>query len=495
MDKLHGSLQENIITLLCHDDDYGKIVVNAIDVNLLEGDYRVVAEKAIDFWKLNSEAPKAHTVDLFGDILGDEGNRKAATYRRILAQMGELAQVVNAKYVVSQIERFMRMQRYKAAILESAEKLQNNELMALDEIEELWHELLAQREYKFEKGMGLIELDRIMEYMAKHHREFFTGISAFDHNSIVPARGEVMLFLAAVGKGKSWWLIHIAKLAALQRKRVLHISLEMSEELVGLRYIQAMMSIAKRPGELETTRLVVDGDDDNPQQKLVDLKRETIEPDMTLISSADAISTNTESLMKWHPKKFGNVLIKRFPPRALSVSGLRSYLDTLEASDGFVPDILVLDYIGIMNTDAKNHRISLGRVMEDFRAVCVERNIAGVTAHQVQREGALAKNVRATHVAEDWSLIATADIAITYSQTPAEKKLGLARLYVDKARNDKDQFGVLITQQYGVGQFVLESLRLRSDYPSLLKDFADDVLGRGKSRRGEDEGEEDEIEE
>ena len=77
-------------------------------------------------------------------------------------------------------------------------------------------------------------------------------------------------------------------------------------------------------------------------------------------------------------------------------------------------------------------------------------------------------------MADDWSLIGTADRAITYSATPQEVRHGLARLFVDKARSDKDKFGVLISQNYAFGQFVLDSAPLHDAYWEVLKDVDDD---------------------
>jgi replicative DNA helicase len=156
----------------------------------------------------------------------------------------------------------------------------------------------------------------------------------------------------------------------------------------------------------------------------------------------------------------------------LSANGLRAYLDALESVHGFIPDMIILDYVGIMKTDEKNPRTSLGRMFEEFRAICVERNAAGVTAHQVSKMGADAQLVKATHVAEDWSLIMTADQAITYSQTPEEEKVGLARLFVAKARTEEDKFGVVITQSYKLGQFALSSAPLDKTYEDYLEEVS-----------------------
>src|SRR3977135_2364564 len=119
-ERLNSTLQENLLTLLCYDDDKGKLVASILDPALFEGDLRVLAERAVEFWKIHKEAPKHHTPDLVGDIIDDPHNRKAKTYQRILTSMLELADNVNSNYVLDQLRKFTRLQTLKDAILRSA---------------------------------------------------------------------------------------------------------------------------------------------------------------------------------------------------------------------------------------------------------------------------------------------------------------------------------------------------------------------------------------
>ena len=65
-----------------------------------------------------------------------------------------------------------------------------------------------------------------------------------------------------------------------------------------------------------------------------------------------------------------------------------------------------------------------------------------------------------THIAEDWSLLGTVDTAVTYSQSQDERGLGVARVYVDAARNAPDKWTAQITQSYATGQFCIDSVYL-----------------------------------
>lgn len=474
-----GTLQENLLTLLCHSDDHGKAVASLVDPALFEGDYRIIAERAVDYWGKYSKAPRAHAADLVADILDDPRDRRAPTFRNILFEMLRLSEEINPSHVLERLRTFTRAQRFKALVLQSAERFEAQEELALPEIEEMWADLLRARDATFDPGLTLNDVEHFVQYFESKQVEFTIGIEELDSRGIVPYRGAVLLFLAATGLGKSWFFIHIAKRAIMQRKKVLYITLEMSAEEVQQRCYQSFFGAATRPlAGGEGFRIPTLEKDE--YKKLAGIGEDTIVPEFTLRTEnlLDELSVRRD-LMRG---KFANLMIKRFPTRGLTVGQLRGYLDAMESTTGFVPDVLILDYIGIMRTDAKDHRISLGRTFEDFRGLCVERNLAGLTAQQISREGAKAKRAGKVNVSEDWSLIGTSDICITLSATQAEQRFGFACLHVDKARSERDQSSVLITQNYATGQFVLDSAPLDNRYEDLfdpkgLDDGSDDDRG------------------
>lgn len=467
MEKLNGTLQESIITLLAHDDVHGKIIANVVSPVLFEGDYRTIAERCVDYWNRHGEAPKFHTDDLVADVLSDPKNRRAQTYRRILTNMLTAKEHINTGYVIAQLQRFSRMQRYKDAIIKSAEALQSEQEMALEEVEALWNGLLKVREITFIPGMRLHQIEDVLTFMERQQSEFMTGIAQFDRVGFVPARGAVMLLLAAAKKGKSWALVHIGKQALMQRKKVVHISLEMGEEETLQRYYQSLFAVTKyADDEVFVQELKLDD-----RGYLDDWEEQEIEPDFTLQDRN--VREELEAHVQLLGAKAENLIVKRFPARSVGVREIDAYLDNLEIVDKFIPDMLILDYVGILKTDAKNHRISLGREVEEFRALCVRRNLAGVTAHQISRAGAEALFAKSTHIAEDWSMVGTMDRIAVYSATSAERRLGLGRMMITEHRGGRDNFGVLMTQSYATGQFVINSALLDSKYFEMLEDIKD----------------------
>jgi len=456
------SLQQDLLTILCHDDKHGKSVSKIVAANFFEGDYRIIVERALLFWQQHDKAPKQHIADLLADILEDDRDRRGQTYRRILIQMFEVKDQINVEFVLRSMTQFIRMQRAKEVILQSAEQLDARGIGGLEDVESLLHGFLRERSNSLDAGLRLSDIDKVLDYFQKVQNEFVTGIKELDRAGIVPIRGKIMFLLAPTGYGKTWYLVQCGKMAFLQRKKVCHISLEIEAEEVAQRYYQALFGASKRDELNKISTFKFDR-----QGNLDQIVGNTVEVPFTF--DAQAIREELQTRITHFGTRAGNIIIKRFAMRSLTFEQLEAYLEGLEAIENFIPDIVILDYPGIMKTDAKNHRISLGRLVEDLRGLSQRRNFALAAAHQANRISVDADMVKATHMGEDWSAVGTADFVITYSQTAAENRLGLARLYVAKARSEGDKFGILITQSYKTGQFVLEGTRLSDSYARLME--------------------------
>jgi len=462
-ERLNTTLSENLITLLAHSDEHGKVVAQLCDPLLFEGEIKVLAERCIAYWQKHGQAPKFHTPDLIADILEDPKNKRAGTFRRLLDSMIGLAPHVNHKYVLEQLRVFTRLQKMKAVILRSAERIQTEQELAISDVEQMWSEILSTRDLAFDSGLTLIDIEKMIQYMDQRVSEFTCGIPVLNDNGIVPARKTVLMFLAPPGRGKTWFMIHVGKHALMARQKVLHLSLEVQEEQVLQRYYQSLFKVPRHETKgLTTTEIKLDA-----TKKIEEIMQVDFTPEFDL--SSDLAETELATRIEWMGTRANNLRIKAFPPRTVSVDHLRVYLDTLEAVEGFIPDILLVDSPYLLKTDPKNYRISLGRAYEELRAVAVDRNIAIVGTHQISREGARSKFIGSYHVAEDYSLIATSDFVLIYMCTELEAQCGLARLYVAKARDEADKFTVLLTQNYAIGQFAIENYFMPPDYLTWLQ--------------------------
>jgi DnaB-like helicase C terminal domain len=474
--RLSGSLQENVLTVLCFDDGHCKTIRAAVTHRTFESAvFREVAGAAIDYIDLYGEAIKDHLPDSLEHLLKGDDARKASSYERLLKNLFDARERVNPEYVVTQLQKFVRLQKFKSALIDAVDMVESKG--DIDAAEVIMQEGMRSQIVTFDRGLALDNAEDVASVFDDPEEEGFDlGIDELDRRGIIPRRKEVYAFIAARGKGKSWWVTHCSKQALIQRWSVVIVSLEMSQKRYAVRFLQAFFSISRREAHIRVARIMRDRDGN-----LEEIVHEEIQ--RMAMTDADARDTLLRRAKREFRKR-APIRIKQFPSGELTMQGLEAYLDGLERHDKFTPDVICLDYPELMKIDSKNKRIDLGQIVVAFRGMCVRRNAAGIIVSQGNREAEEASTVTGGMIAEDISQLATADVLLTYSQTLAEYSLGLARIFVEKARNAPGKMMVLVTQAYEIGQFCMDSVAVR------LRDYFD-MVGDGKRSRRRDDDDDD----
>lgn len=457
-DTLSGNLQENILVLLCFSDESASILVNSLDAGLFENDvYKNIAIQAMDYFNVYKETPKDHIADLLVEKLEDPKTER--TYARTLNSIYESKDNVNTKYVLSQVNKFITEQRLKTSIIEAANAIKNgNSEEARSIIAKAGKEEIA----TFDPGVFFMDTRKSLRFLNEDLNPLLTGIQPFDDMKFGPAPGELMVVLAPPNKGKTFAMVQLGKTATYNGHRVLHISLEMSEEKMSRRYIQGFF---KYSTSKESATIAKFERDEMGRFSSLDFK-ELVRP--VISYKDDSRDMIVRDMRRWAHR--WKLYVKRFPTNGLSIKGLEAYLDGMERFHNFVPELLLVDYADLMQISGANVRIDTGIVYKELRRIAVERNIAVVTASQTNRLAEDAKVITVKHLAEDYSKAATADNIFAYCQTPAELKLGLARLFIAKARDEERDQSVLISQSYRFGQFALDAILMNDNrYWSVLE--------------------------
>ena len=464
-DRLSVALQENLLTLLCFSGTASPQIRTAVTLNLYSNSlYRDIAARCYDFFDEFKKPPGDHLPDLFEQELNGEGADK---YGPLVVALREQKEQVNEAYILGQLDKFVRQQSLKTSIVAAAEALQQGDL---DEAEKCFQEGLRQRITTFSPGTRLSKgIQKIFNQEVRIDT-LPTGITELDKWDLGAARGELHLFMGPPKRGKSWWLVHVAKMGLLARRKVLYITLELSEAQILQRVIQSMFSVQRRKAPAIITKLKVDSmgriqhwDQATMANRLAledPATRPVLEKKLARLRVAD------------------NFMVKQFPANSLTCREMDNYLEMLEQTEGFIPDVLALDYYDYMKLSASNYRLELGAMLNDIRGMAVTRNIPIYTAKRVNRIGAEADIATGIHAGEDYSAIYTADTIFSYNQTDFEKELGLARIYAADTRvSEKSQFTVLISQAYQVGQFVLGNALMSPTYKGQLEQASMDNGG------------------
>jgi hypothetical protein len=227
--------------------------------------------------------------------------------------------------------------------------------------------------------------------------------------------------------------------------------------VLAQRYFQSFFAGSQREPMTRVSVLEVDN-----LGHFVDMSRHRRKPKFVLNQRA-ARRYLLKKQRSWGTR-LGRVVLKEFPTSQLTVPQLSAYMDFLESVHKFIPTVLIVDYPDLMKQNARDLRLSLRQTYEGLRGLAVQRNLALVAPTQGNRSSLFAKQTTTKMVSEDVSKIQTSDTVITYSATPEERKLGLARLFLAHARDTQDDFSVLITQNYPLGQFVLGAVEFTNTY-------------------------------
>lgn len=466
--RLAVALQENLLVLLCFSRKAAPIIRNTIRVQLFSSQlYRDTVTRVYEYLDAYKEPPAEHLPDLFEELEdkdSDAGRQLVDLIEALFSQRDK----VNEDYALAQLSKFVRQQSLKASIIAASESLQEGDL---DAAEVAIQKGMKDRVVSFAPGMRLTEgIRRIYSHQVR--RDVVPlGIKEIDKAHLGPGRGEVHLFIGPPKRGKSWWLVHVTKRCLMHRLPTVYITLELSEAQIAQRLMQSLFSISRYKERIPVTRLRADD-----LGRLIKFEQDNMAGRLSL---DDPSSRGVVERKLTRLRGNENLVIKQFPAGQLTVRALEAFLDMLEQSEGFVPVMVVIDYPDYMKIDPKNYRLEMGAVLNDLRGLAVERDVGIIVAKRSNKEGTKARMVDETHAAEDYSAIYTADTIFTYSQTMAEKQLGLARLLVSNTRvADRDGFVLLISQAYKVGQFCLESVMMTEKYWGQLEQAGVEGVGR-----------------
>ena len=463
MASFSSFLEENLLTLLVFDKQRSKIIRGTVEPIMFSNFNREIALRTYAYIDKYNKPPEDHVADILEDKLTGSNKREIRAYKDILGGLNDLKDSINAEYVLNKLEDFVKRQSLRSIAVDLSKALQKDTEESLEQAEALIRGANTTSLKVFDPGLRLSDINRALSFLDEEGQAFTTGIPEFDRRGFGPTRKEMYLYIADAKTGKTWHMNHLAKIAVMNGLRTLHISLEMSEQKNAQRYVQSFFAVAKRPDPIII-------------QKFKKLKKgdfEFIEKEITpkLDMTDPRIKQKLKrKMLKFSKRILDNIIVKQFPTGKLTVGQLEAYLDNLETVNKFGPELLIVDYPDLMDLEQRggDFRHALANVYKRLRGVAVQRNMALAVPTQSHRAASGAKVVGRKAVSESYTKIADADVVVTYSQTELEKKLHLARLSVVAGRNDEDNITVVLSQNYAMGQYVIDSVLMNSNYWSMV---------------------------
>ena len=209
-------------------------------------------------------------------------------------------------------------------------------------------------------------------------------------------KGELAVFVAPAGIGKSWGLINIGAHAIKKGMTVLHYTLELNQAYVGLRYDSVVTGIANQNLKHYQSQV-----------------KEALE------------------------KMDGELIIKHYPTKSAGVLGLRSHVEKCIMQDK-KPDIIIVDYADLLKGHGQEKRHELEGIYEDLRGMAGEYDIPVWTASQANRSALEEDVIDASKVSESYGKVMVADFILSLSRKVQDKLAGTGRWHVIKNRFGPD---------------------------------------------------------
>jgi len=321
-------------------------------------------------------------------------------------------------WFMDNFEQFCRHKALEAAILQSADKLENKEYGTVEGIIKAATEIGLAKDFGtnyWEDPAGRIQSIKDSRGQNSTGWETFDKFLYGGFNT-----GELNIFAGGSGSGKSLFMQNLALNWALQGKNVVYISLELSEELSSMR-LDAML---------------------------------------TGMGTKDVMknASDVELRVKMASKKAGGLQIVQMK-NGCTVNDIKAYLKEFQIQNNIRVDALLIDYLDLMmpvtvKVNPNDQFIKDKFVSEELRNLAIELGVLFVTASQLNRSAVDEIEFDHSHIAGGISKINTADNLIGIFSSRAMRERGRVQIQFMKTRSSS-----------GVGQkldlkFNVDSLRI-----------------------------------
>lgn len=297
---------------------------------------------------------------------------------------------IDLKWLIDETEDFCKSKAMENAILKSVDLLQNDEKQ-LSKIQEMVSEALK---VSFDNDLGInyfdekhiikrfknynLEVQKIPCHLSEMNIAFNGG---FEKKSL-------SVFLGGTHSGKTQSMRSICKDMVEQNYNCVYITFEMSDEKITQGVDANFLNVPIND--------ISDYDENKFKNGLISIA-----------------------------EKSGKLWLKEYPTRGASTNVIKNYIDDLYIKEKFIPDIIFIDYINIMNSDlysGNQEHLRVKSISEELRGLSVDLNCAVITATQTNRGGDNASDLSLKEIADSFGLTGTADTIIGIISTPELRK-------------------------------------------------------------------------
>lgn len=413
-------LEQTILKNLIKDRNYTRKVLPFLKEEYFGNmEDRLLFKEVADFLLKYGEQPTFDALDIEISNIRGTTDDTVKSMRETLKTLNDDTEKTNEDWLIDNTEKFCQEKAIYNAITSSLEIMNGKGKLSKGAIPSLLSDALA---ISFDPNVGHDYIDQSQERYEYYHRveeripfdlDYFNKVTKYG----IPKK-TLNIVMAGVGVGKSLTLCHFASSYINQGKNVLYISLELAEE-----------EVAKR----------------------IDANVLNVSMDDLMVLPKDIYESKINNLKQ---KTNGKLIVKEYPTASASTVHFRSLLNELNLKKGFVPDVIMVDYLNICASarikpgNGVNSYTYVKAIAEELRGLAVEYNVPVWSATQLTRGGYGSSDPDLTDTSESFGLPATADFFVALVVTEQLEQLSqimvkqLKNRYADPARYKRDVIGV-----------------------------------------------------
>ena len=399
-------IEEEILSALVQNRQKMTTFIDEIDADFFNSsDCKNIFRMTKMYWEKYSSSPKKNIIVSSVQKLFAAQNAKpiSPTIFNTIDKIFDRASLTDdeLQYYHDELLKFIKSGKIKDIIFEGINKI--DDPSAFDEIQEKLKDAVL---WRIDENLG-IDITNIKERYSRQKEllESYIPTPWPSLNNLIGGgffAKTLSCFVAGSSVGKSIALDQIAFDAwANQKKNVVLITLELSEEMKGMRIDSHFMN--RFIGELPSREKEIQ----------------------------DAYSR-----IQTDGKRF---IIKEFPTSSIAVRKISHFISRLEMYSGFKPELIVVDYADLLlpNSGKREGLYADGAaIFEALRGISYEYNCPIVTATQFNRNAGEKPpaEINEFDISESHKKIMTLDTCMAIIATPGMRSQGQAAFKVLKAR-------------------------------------------------------------
>lgn len=409
------TFEDKIIENILFDHQYAVKILPYTKKEYFSDNYNIIIDRIVEFFTQYGTVPSKDELTIDISNLKGLTDKQLQSINHLIGRFQK--DVSDRQWLFQNTEKFYRDRSLTNAIISSADILEKG-ASDTNKILKLVQDALA---VNFDSNLGhdyFRDFNAQYESYHKHEDKITTGVPCLDDVTLGGfSRKSLNCFIAPSGHGKSLMLISTACNAVRAGYNVLYLTLELSELSLVQRFDANMMNVTI------------------PSLYNVSLKQ------------------YTSNIDKLKQQNLGRLVIKEFPTSTATVLMFKNLLTELKLKQGFIPDVICVDYINLMascryKAGSVNSYAMVKAISEELRGLAVEFNAAIVTATQTNRNGVNNGDVEVTDVSDSFGLVFTLDTMFALIRTEGLDEAG--QIVLKQLKNRYSDLNRCPTMQLGL---------------------------------------------